>query len=51
MPLRGEMQKLQLQDVIVKLLRIGKKRRLTLIECGNDMNMMIDIAKVADLVR
>lgn len=28
----------------------GKKRRLTIIECGNDMNMMIDMAKVADLV-
>ena len=30
---------------------IGKKRRLTIIECGNDMNTMIDVAKVADLVR
>nr|KAG5696027.1 hypothetical protein BaRGS_013933 [Batillaria attramentaria] len=28
----------------------GKKRRLTLIECSNDINMMIDVAKVADLV-
>jgi ribosome biogenesis protein BMS1 len=28
----------------------GKKRRLTLIECNNDINSMIDIAKVADLV-
>ncbi len=28
----------------------GKKRRLTIIECGNDMNTMIDVAKVADLV-
>ena len=29
----------------------GKKRRLTLIECaGNDINSMIDVAKVADLV-
>ncbi|KAJ8264708.1 hypothetical protein GJAV_G00152840 [Gymnothorax javanicus] len=28
----------------------GKKRRLTFIECGNDINMMIDLAKVADLV-
>ena len=30
----------------------GKKRRLTFIECagGNDINSMIDIAKVADLV-
>lgn len=28
----------------------GKKRRLTIIECGNDINTMIDLAKVADLV-
>ncbi|XP_066304879.1 ribosome biogenesis protein BMS1 homolog isoform X1 [Branchiostoma lanceolatum] len=28
----------------------GKKRRLTLFECGNDISSMIDIAKVADLV-
>lgn len=28
----------------------GKRRRLTLIECGNDLNTMIDVAKVADLV-
>ncbi|CAG7725438.1 unnamed protein product [Allacma fusca] len=28
----------------------GKKRRLTFIECNNDINSMIDIAKVADLV-
>ena len=28
----------------------GKKRRLTFIECGNDLNSMIDVAKVADLV-
>lgn len=28
----------------------GKKRRLTFIECTNDMNSMIDVAKVADLV-
>uniref|UniRef100_A0A2K5Q787 Uncharacterized protein n=1 Tax=Cebus imitator TaxID=2715852 RepID=A0A2K5Q787_CEBIM len=28
----------------------GKKRRLTIIECGCDVNMMIDLAKVADLV-
>ncbi|KAL3286904.1 hypothetical protein HHI36_001390 [Cryptolaemus montrouzieri] len=28
----------------------GKKRRITLIECNNDINCMIDIAKVADLV-
>uniref|UniRef100_A0A4W3HUP1 BMS1 ribosome biogenesis factor n=1 Tax=Callorhinchus milii TaxID=7868 RepID=A0A4W3HUP1_CALMI len=28
----------------------GKKRRLTIIECRNDINSMIDLAKVADLV-
>ena len=28
----------------------GKKRRLTIIECNNDINSMIDLAKVADLV-
>lgn len=28
----------------------GKKRRLTLVECNNDINCMIDISKVADLV-
>lgn len=28
----------------------GKSRRLTLMECNNDINSMIDIAKVADLV-
>lgn len=28
----------------------GKKRRLTIIECDCDINMMIDLAKVADLV-
>jgi len=28
----------------------GKHRRLTLIECNNDITSMIDIAKVADLV-
>lgn len=28
----------------------GKKRRLTLIECNNDINCMIDISKIADLV-
>uniref|UniRef100_A0A2I3GXD7 Uncharacterized protein n=1 Tax=Nomascus leucogenys TaxID=61853 RepID=A0A2I3GXD7_NOMLE len=29
---------------------IGKKHRLTIIECGCDINMMIYLAKVADLV-
>ncbi len=28
----------------------GKSRRLTFIECNNDLNSMIDIGKVADLV-
>lgn len=28
----------------------GKKRRITFIECNNDINSMIDIAKIADLV-
>ncbi|CAG8551851.1 13654_t:CDS:10, partial [Cetraspora pellucida] len=28
----------------------GKKRRITFIECTNDMNSMIDIAKITDLV-
>lgn len=31
-------------------LLLGKKRRLTLIECKNDLSAMIDIGKVADLV-
>lgn len=28
----------------------GKKRRITLMECNNDLHCMIDLAKVADLV-
>ncbi|XP_077270777.1 ribosome biogenesis protein BMS1 homolog [Temnothorax americanus] len=28
----------------------GKKRRITFVECNNDVNSMIDVAKVADLV-
>ncbi|KAF8725341.1 U3 snoRNA binding, partial [Rhizoctonia solani] len=28
----------------------GKKRRLTFVECNNDLNSMIDIGKIADLV-
>ncbi|KAL3876947.1 hypothetical protein ACJMK2_034726 [Sinanodonta woodiana] len=28
----------------------GKSRRLTLMECNNDINAMIDVAKIADLV-
>ncbi|XP_073857682.1 ribosome biogenesis protein BMS1 homolog isoform X2 [Macaca fascicularis] len=27
----------------------GKKRRLTIIECGCDINMMVDLAKAADV--
>jgi len=27
----------------------GKKQRLTFIECSNDINVMVDVAKVADL--
>ena len=28
----------------------GKKRRLTFFECGNDLNSMIDCAKISDLI-
>lgn len=28
----------------------GKKKRITFIECNNDVNSMIDIGKIADLV-
>lgn len=28
----------------------GKRRRLTLIECGSDLNTMLDVAKMADLI-
>lgn len=28
----------------------GKRRRLTFVECANDLNSMIDIAKIADLI-
>ncbi|ODQ67224.1 DUF663-domain-containing protein [Nadsonia fulvescens var. elongata DSM 6958] len=28
----------------------GKRRRLTFIECSNDLNSMIDLAKIADLI-
>ncbi|EGW31489.1 uncharacterized protein SPAPADRAFT_140826 [Spathaspora passalidarum NRRL Y-27907] len=28
----------------------GKRRRLTFLECNNDLNSMIDVAKIADLV-
>lgn len=32
------------------IISLGKKRRLTLLECNNDINSMIDVAKIADLV-
>jgi len=28
----------------------GKARRLTIIECPNDLGAMVDVAKIADLV-
>ena len=28
----------------------GKKRRITFVECNNDIYSMIDVAKIADLV-
>ena len=28
----------------------GKKKRITFLECNNDLNSMIDVAKIADLV-
>lgn len=36
--------------LLVVTLPTGKKRRLTLLECGSDLNTMLDVAKVADLV-
>ncbi len=30
---------------------LGRKRRITFIECRNDINSMIDVAKIADLVK
>ena len=38
----------RLNDILLMI--IGKHRRLTFVECNNDMNSMIDIGKVADLV-
>ena len=29
---------------------VGKNRRLTFVECNNDMNSMLDVGKIADLV-
>lgn len=34
----------------LKRLCAGKNRRLTIIECPNDLGAMIDVCKVADLV-
>lgn len=39
-----------MKDICLTLVHLGKKRRLTFIECNNDLNSMIDIGKVADLV-
>ena len=39
-----------LSQFLLKNIHIGKKQRLTFIECNNDLNSMIDTAKVADLV-
>ena len=36
--------------LFLSIISLGKKRRLTLLECNNDINSMIDVAKVADLV-
>jgi ribosome biogenesis protein BMS1 len=30
---------------------LGRKRRITFIECRNDINSLIDVAKIADLVK
>lgn len=35
---------------IVSIIISGKHRRLTIVECNNDINSMIDVAKIADLV-
>lgn len=29
---------------------IGKRQRITIMECNNDVNSMVDLAKIADLV-
>ena len=38
------------EDYTILCCILGKQKRLTLMECNNDINSMIDIAKVADLV-
>ena len=35
---------------MIMIVMVGKKQRLTLIECNNDLGSMMDLAKVADLV-
>lgn len=37
-------------NVYIQYFISGKKRRITFIECNNDINCMVDLAKVADLV-
>lgn len=39
-----------LSRIMMIMMMIGKKQRLTLIECSNDLGCMMDLAKVADLV-
>lgn len=36
--------------MMIMIVMVGKKQRLTLIECNNDLGSMMDLAKVADLV-
>jgi len=36
--------------VIAHTLHLAKKKRITFMECNNDVNCMIDVAKTADLV-
>ena len=39
-----------MMTMVVMVIMVGKKQRLTLIECTNDIGSMMDLAKVADLV-
>ena len=36
--------------VLCLLVFVAKKKRITFLECNNDLNSMIDVAKTADLV-
>ena len=36
--------------IYIDIIHPGKNRRLTFFECNNDLNSMMDIAKIADLV-